>query len=438
MKRSSPLWGSVSVLIGVVIAILALVRGAWLVPLLLLTFTAWGLWVVMFQLQPAWDSIRGYRKKEHDARKQREASLYSTAQTNADAMQLLLRHVNHRISAYLVATDRLYMDTYGDSPVIRVLDREGIDQIEPLEIQQTAHQQIGTYLDIPSKYYDRMLQRDPALLSYNVNRWFQKEPEQKLLRTMDGKARAFLSNRYRRIDNLDIARVVLPIIGEMEGARFESCEITDDRMYLKVVNPRLQAEVIPGDIVQAGIMISNSETGLGAVNIQPLIYRLVCSNGMVVNEAGTRRAHIGRVNTTDVNFALYSQQTLDAEDRTFVLKIQDTVRAAVDEARFSTVLERMRESKQAQLNTQDLPGLVKLAGSSFGILEEEGKGVLQHLIEDGDFTLYGLANAVTRFSQDVESYDRATKLEEIGYSVMTMSPLLLQKINQTQVTKLAA
>ena len=101
MKRSSPLWGSVSVLIGVVIAVLALVRGAWLVPLLLLVFTAWGLWVVMFQLQPAWDSIRGYRKKEHDARKQREASLYSTAQTNADAMQLLLRHVNHRISAYL-------------------------------------------------------------------------------------------------------------------------------------------------------------------------------------------------------------------------------------------------------------------------------------------------------------------------------------------------
>ena len=100
MKRSSPLWGSVSVLIGVVIAILALVRGAWLVPLLLLVFTAWGLWVVMFQLQPAWDSIRGYRKKEHDARRQREASLYSTAQANADAMQLLLRHVNHRISAY--------------------------------------------------------------------------------------------------------------------------------------------------------------------------------------------------------------------------------------------------------------------------------------------------------------------------------------------------
>lgn len=48
-----------------------------------------------------WSYEHGYRKKEHDARKQREASLYSTAQANADAMQLLLRHVNHRISAYL-------------------------------------------------------------------------------------------------------------------------------------------------------------------------------------------------------------------------------------------------------------------------------------------------------------------------------------------------
>ena len=334
---------------------------------------------------------------------------------------------------YLVATDRLHMDTYGDSPVIRVLDREGIDQIEPLEIQQTAHQQIGTYLDIPSKYYDRMLQRDPALLSYNVNRWFQKEPEQKLLRTMDGKARAFLSNRYRRIDNLDIARVVLPIIGEMEGAHFESCEITDDRMYLKVVNPRLQAEVVPGDIVQAGIMISNSETGLGAVNIQPLIYRLVCSNGMVINDAKTRRNHVGRAATSDEDFSIYSNETLLADDHAFVLKIKDTVRAAISEARFAQAVSRMRESTEAMLDTKQLPAIVKLASSSFGITEDESNGVLEHLITGGDFSLYGLANAVTRFSQDVESYDRATKLEEIGYSVMTMSPALFRQMNRTEL-----
>ena len=61
-----------------------------------------------------------------------------------------------------------------------------------------------------------------------------------------------MSNRYRRIDNIDIAGVTLPILGGLPDIRFESCQITESRMYIKAVNPRLQAEVSPGDIVQAG------------------------------------------------------------------------------------------------------------------------------------------------------------------------------------------
>ena len=52
-----------------------------------------------------------------------------------------------------------------------------------------------------------------------------------------------------------------------------SCEVTENRLYLKVVNHRLEMEVRKGDIVQAGVMISNSEVGLGAVSIQPLVLR---------------------------------------------------------------------------------------------------------------------------------------------------------------------
>ena len=51
--------------------------------------------------------------------------------------------------------------------------------------------------------------RQPELLAENVNSWFQREPTQRMVRTLDGTVRAFLSNRYRRIDNLDIAEIVL-------------------------------------------------------------------------------------------------------------------------------------------------------------------------------------------------------------------------------------
>ena len=99
-------------------------------------------------------------------------------------------------------------------------------------------------------------------------------------------------------------------------------------MYIKVVNPRLEAEVQKGDIVQAGIIISNSEVGLGSVRVMPLVYRLVCLNGMVVNDLGQRRYHGSELEEA---WELFSDETLQAEDTAFLLKLADIVRTAVDE-----------------------------------------------------------------------------------------------------------
>lgn len=50
--------------------------------------------------------------------------------------------------------------------------------------------------------------------------------------------------------------------------------------------------------------------------------------------------------------------------------------------------------------------------------------------ENERLSLYGLSNAVTRASQDVVSYDRATTLEGIGWQVATMEPQQWKQINQ--------
>ncbi len=330
---------------------------------------------------------------------------------------------------YLVNTKNLRMETCGDHVYLHMYDN-GSEPMEPMEIGSIAHRQFGTLLNIPAPYYDKMLSEYPDLLTQNVNAWLERTPSTRMLRTMGGTARAILSKRYKRIDNMEVATAVLPILSEIEGARFESCQITESRMYMKVVNERLTAEVSPGDIVQAGIIISNSEIGMGAVNIQPLVYRLVCRNGMIVNDTGTRRNHIGRVNETDENFTLYSEQTLAADDKAFMLKVKDTVKAIVEETRFAQVVGRMQEAKRAVMDTHDVPSIVRLTSRDFKITESESTGVLQHLIEGKDLTLYGLSNAITRYSQDVENYDRATELESIGYNVLTMPTTQWHRINQ--------
>ena len=341
---------------------------------------------------------------------------------------------------YLLDTRNLTMDCDASFSQLTMKkdDGEGTATSRILGVTEIAHSQIGQALGIPSRYYDKMRSENPELLAQNVNSWFRKEPKVRMIRTLDGNARAFLSDRYRRIDNYEVAQTVLPIISEMPQAKIESCEITDERMYLKVVNPRLTAEVTPGDVVQSGILITNSEVGLGSMAIQPLIYRLVCSNGMVVNDAATRRYHIGRGNQAGEDYQLYSDETLQADDRALMMKVRDTVRAVVDQTRFDKVVGMMRQAKDARIVTANIPQMVELAGTDFGYTKKEGEGILDYLIRGGDLSLYGMSNAVTRFAQDVESYDRSTALESIGYSILGMTAQQWNRLNAVSAQGRAA
>lgn len=307
----------------------------------------------------------------------------------------------------------------------------GSDTSSRYGINDIAHRQIGQHLKIPALYYDRMKTEYPELLVQNVNSWFSRAPDAKrMLRTMDGVARALLSDRYRRIDNYEVASAVLPIIGGMDGAAVESCELTESRMYLKVVNPRVTAEVVPGDVVQAGVIISNSEVGMGSVSVSPLVYRLVCSNGMIAQDGAVRKYHVGRANESGEDFSIYRSETIEADDKAFLMKLEDSVKAAIDQARFAAIVGRMREAAEATMDAKVVPQVVELASKEYGMTEAEGKGVLGHLIVGGDLSLYGLANAVTRQAQDVESYDRSTELEATGYKIITMAPALWRNLTK--------
>ena len=283
------------------------------------------------------------------------------------------------------------------------------------------HRQMASALSIPAKYYDLMQKEKPELLAENVNSWLDTRQNNYMVRSMDygagPVARALLSERYRRIDNMEIASAVLPLFAGSGDYRVESCEVTEHRLYLKILNPRLEMEVRKGDIVQAGVMISNSEVGLGAVSVQPLVYRLVCTNGLIINDFGERRNHVGRQAKMAENFALYSDETLEAEDKAFMLKLRDTTMAAIEESRFAQIVNKMKEAAGIPIkgNVQEV---VELTCREFGITQDEQNGIFKYLVEGGDLSLYGLTNAVTRTSQDVESYDRATALEGIGWQIM--------------------
>lgn len=339
-----------------------------------------------------------------------------------EALGLMLAEQEATKQDYLVDPNRLQMESGGFPPVLRVLDQAGQDCMEPLELNETAHRQLGGYLRIPASYYSRMLSEDPELLAYNVNRWLREVQETKLMRTMGGTVRALLSNRYWCVDHLELLRVMGPMFDLFPGLTVRSCGLTESRMYVEVINQRIQQDVVPGDTVQYGLIITNSEVGMGAISIQPLIYRLVCSNGMVISErfgSGARRIHKGKVLQLSGPIRSYEAPGLDSQKQT-VSDIKKTLTEAIQGAKFEIFLDQMRKATVAAIETENLTALLKEVGTAVGLREAEQGGVLQHLLADHDMTQYGLANAVTRYAQDVANYDRATELEAAGYDLMTI------------------
>ena len=190
-----------------------------------------------------------------------------------------------------------------------------------------AHGQMASKLNLPKVYYDRMLRQCPDLLAQNVNHWLGQSEDTSLIRLLRGQLRAVLSNRYRIVDHHEILAMVVPELKEMgDGMTIASCQVTESKMYLKVINTNIEEAISVDDPVQAGFILSNSEIGNGSVSVEPFIYRLACTNGMILKDRRQRKNHVGRVTE---NHDLYAIDTLAAIDNTFKLKLRDLVRNAI-------------------------------------------------------------------------------------------------------------
>ena len=277
-----------------------------------------------------------------------------------------------------------------------------------LSIGATAHQQIASEAGIPKPYYDRMLADDPGLLATNVNTWFQRTPKTRMLRTLDGRARALLSDRFRTLDNYDLAEVALPVLSKA-GMDIVSTEITESRLYIKAVDRSITQHLpvgrkmgdgshvgfkIPSGVVMPAVQISNSEIGHGSLSVQSGYLDGGCTNLAWF-------------------YKLLSDEAKGATDKAVWLQFRDTLRAALDASTFENRMAVVAATAEDKLEG-DVPKIVEVTAKKFGLTDTQRGSVLKHLIQGGDLSRFGLFNSVTRAAEDEADYDEATRLEALG------------------------
>lgn len=150
-----------------------------------------------------------------------------------------------------------------------------------------AVSQMCERLEIPARYFRRLPGEMQAYVAkYDLNR---QNGKSFLLRGKGDWVRAFLSADYVAYNNTQIAETAEALL--RNGAlSVKAFVLEETHMFLKIISEDIR-DVESG--LKAGIMIGNSEVGMGSVSVEPFVFRKPCTNDLIVSqEKSFRHAHI--------------------------------------------------------------------------------------------------------------------------------------------------
>lgn len=295
------------------------------------------------------------------------------------------------------------------------------------------HSQVQEKLGIPAGYYGKMLSDAKGLLDENVNHWLKAESKNFLVRTFEkgaesyNTARALLSDRYSIIDNHEVLVEALSSLKET-GLKVDivNAELSDTRMYLKVVCPEVEVEakemlkqyrlsIERGANVVSGFTLSNSEIGAGAFSIMPRAVVLACQNGLVVTKDQLKSIHLGS-KMDELGFN-QNKDVMQANLRLIREQVKHAVKVFLSEQYLKKTIDAYTALGEPKIEAP-VQNVIEVVGKKYNITEERRANILKYFIEGGDTRRFGISSALTRECQDLTDADSKHESEVAGYEVL--------------------
>jgi hypothetical protein len=271
-----------------------------------------------------------------------------------------------------------------------------------LSINESCHNQIAEKLEIPLKYYHRMEEETPELLARNVNTWLERSEKEYFVRGMGDSVRAFLSDRYRVIDHLDVLYCSLNEL-QAHDAEIEDCFLSETEMNIKVKSQQLKDFVRhKDDLMIGGIFLANSETGHKALRVEPRLFRVKCSNGLIIEELVTREIHIGNGD--------------EAFDEIIYLSLRRSIRELF--SKFGDIIQVLRESSEIKIKNPQK--MISNVVEHYRLSKTQRDNILVAFGAEPEYDQYGIASAVTLAAQKEETWEKSVELEKLGGKLVAL------------------
>lgn len=273
-----------------------------------------------------------------------------TIQATHDAMR---RKAETRTEAFrdVRGIELAKLEAYQTDAALTLRDGHGLNVYS---VREHAFSQLCTSIGAPSRYL-RTLPTDTALqcLNHGLRKY---EGSKRMFRCAGSSVRAIVSERYAELDDVPALFMLAEAAHDRElylAAWGHSVGTTVGRF----VSPKL-FDGPDGHPLQIGIDFRNSEVGNHSVSLRSVIFRQVCTNGLIIElgkGAASKWRHIGEASRLQDAFSAMVPTVLtQAEEALYAAAKAHGLVMTVAEARARVGKLLLTENQQTQSITQAL------------------------------------------------------------------------------------
>lgn len=359
------------------------------------------------------------------------------------------------------------------TPTMELKTREGTTARLPWN--RHAGNQIAQKLDLPRKHMTKMETPEHAAeLCRHMNYWLERDDSRRLVRciqtpddpTSGAHIRAYLSDRYRILDNLDVATSALQAFVEKVQGRGGCPEVynwtlsenamdflmIDTTLTSRLDAPEGQAGQRPqhgghgdvnmgkgdwtgslqgtiqdpdfekrgtvarmaiaegrdghgtdgGSLVYPGVHIKNSETGESGYWVWPCALVATCSNRILIGQK-VGGIHLGKEMNCEL---LYSRELMLRENAIVFEKIREAVKATFDPETFEKLLDTIRATMGIELPSEREAADWIIRRENWGEAQRDALLMaFKRQVSPERVTLFDAVQAITEAAQTFETDD---------------------------------
>lgn len=247
-----------------------------------------------------------------------------------------------------------------------------------------------------------------------------------------GVGRAILSDRFATIDNIDVLYAALEAARDASASiEVTKVDLSERAMRVYFVAPEITtlAPILTrgyrspfrpdgqaSPVVQAGMVLDNSETGGSRFRLGPRFVMKACDNGITRVADAIAQTHLG--GRLEAGLIAWSEETQRKNLDLIAAKTRDAVTTFLDVDYMTRCIAEIEE-RAGEPVVKPLETITVIA-QRMKYTEVERETLLSHFIGGGQSTAGGILNAVTSMAQVVEDPDRAAEIEGGALEAMAL------------------